>query len=107
MSDSITVAFIGHTRADMTERAATFEDEALALLVELGGTVEFRGRRIEGADQSLPAEIHILSFPSRQLFDSYLQHERRRRLLARHGEVFESKVVVEVSPVAGSPIAPR
>ena len=103
MSDSVTVAFIGHTRPDMAEQAAAFEDEALGLLVELGGTVQFRGRRVAGADQSLPAEVHILSFPSRQMFDSYLQHERRRQLLTQHGDVFESKVVVELSPIAEGP----
>ena len=103
MNDTVTVAFIGHARPDMIERAAAFEDEALALLVELGGTVLFRGRRTAEQDQSLPAEVHILSFPSRTIFDSYLQHERRQQLLAKHGDTFDAKTVVEVTPACPRP----
>lgn len=99
MSETVTVAFIGHARPAMIERAAAFEDEALALLVELGGAVVFRGQRVEDTDESLPAEVHILSFPSRAVFTSYLEHERRRQLLEKHGDTFETKVVVEVDPV--------
>lgn len=99
MGETVTVAFVGHARPAMIERAAAFEDEALALLVELGGSVVFRGQRVSDADQSLPAEVHILSFPSRHVFDTYLEHERRQELLKRHGETFETKVIVEVSPV--------
>ncbi len=45
--------------------------------------------------------MHLLWFPSRAAFDAYLADERRQEVLARHGDVFTEKVVVEVDEVEG------
>ena len=96
MEGPITIAFIGHADVDGVAAASAFEDDVLPLLAEHGAALLFRGRRASGQDESLPAEVQLIRFPDRSAYDGFLGDERRAALLARHGEVFTSKVVVEV-----------
>ena len=98
----VTLAFVGYATAAMAERAAAFEDEVLALLERHGGRVLHRARRV-GDDASLPAEVQVLSFPSREAFAAFLADDRRAELIAEHGEVFTAKQAVEVTQVTGTP----
>jgi hypothetical protein len=75
----------------------------LALLPDHGARLVYRGRRAAGQDPALPAEVHLIWFPSRAAFDAYLADERRQALLAGHGEVFTEKVVVELDEVPRNP----
>ena len=48
---------------------------------------------------SLPAEVHLIRFPDRDAYAAFLADDRREALLHEHGEVFTSKVVVELDTV--------
>ena len=99
-SEPITLAFLGHTAPALDERAAAYEDAVLPLLADHGGRVVYRGRRRSGQDSSLPFEVHLLWFPDRVAFDAYLGDARRVELLARFGEVFTAKHIVELDTIA-------
>ena len=97
----ITLAFVGHTTPALADRAAAYEDAVLALLADHGARLEYRGRRKDGQDATVPFEVHLLWFPSRSAFDAYLADDRRIELLRRFGEVFTSKQVVEMEEIFG------
>ena len=100
MSDrAFTIGFIGHAEPDMVDAAAAYEDAVLTLLPDHGARVLYRGRRVTDQDPSLPAEVHLLWFPSQAAFESYLADPRRHALIAAHGEVFTDKTVVELDEV--------
>jgi uncharacterized protein (DUF1330 family) len=92
----VTIAFVGHADASASDAAAAYEDAVLPLLASHGAALLYRGRRVPGQDDALPAEVHLIRFPSRTAYDAYLADPRRAVLLAAHGEVFTSKVVVEL-----------
>ena len=96
-SDSVTVAFVGYAGAAATHRVRSYEDDMLALLPTHGARVIYRGHRAQGQDASLPIEVHVLWFPERQALDSFLHDPRRAEISRRHGEVFDSTVVVQVT----------
>jgi uncharacterized protein (DUF1330 family) len=93
---SVTIAFLGHADPGRADAASAYEDEVLPLLADHGGELLHRGRRVDGQDPSLPLEVHLIRFPSRTAYDAFVADERRQALLARHGDVFTSKVVVEL-----------
>jgi uncharacterized protein (DUF1330 family) len=97
MAGGLTLAFVGFAR-ETAARARAYEDAVLALLPDHGARVLFRGHRAPGEDRGLPAEVHILWFPDRIRFDSFLADPRRAELLASHGQVFDDTVVVELEP---------
>lgn len=75
----MTIAFVGHAAPQQAEAASAYED-----------------------DPSLPLEVHLIRFPSRVAYNGYLTDGRRIALMEPHGEVFTSKVVVELDTVAGA-----
>jgi hypothetical protein len=95
-----TLAFVGHTTAELAERAGAYEDAVLPLLTDHGARVVYRGRRTAGEDVALPFEVHVLWFPNRAAFDAYLADDRRTELLARFGEVFTQKQVVRLETIS-------
>ena len=95
-----TIAFVGHTTAALAEQAGAYEDAVLPLLAGHGASVVYRGRRVAGQEADLPFEVHLLWFPNRAAFDAYLADERRAELLARYGEVFTQKQVVELETIS-------
>jgi uncharacterized protein (DUF1330 family) len=95
----ITLGFVGASTTDMAERVRAFEDEVLFLLDAHGARVLFRGHRSAGQPAALPVEMHILWFPDDAAFDAYLADPRRAEVIARHGEVFNSKTVVRLDPL--------
>jgi uncharacterized protein (DUF1330 family) len=97
----VTIAFIGHADRDRVEAASAYEDDVLPLLADHGAALVYRGQRAEGQDPSLPLEVQLIRFPTRGAYDAFLADERRQALLARHGEVFASKVVVELDDRTG------
>lgn len=103
MDESVTIAFLGHAAAEHEGAAFAFEDEMLPLLADHGATLRYRGRRTGGQDPGLPFEVHLISFPARSAYEGYLTDERRRALIARHGEVFTNKVVVELDTIDDAP----
>jgi len=96
----ITLAFVGYTTPALAPRAAEYEDEVLPLLAEHGARVVYRGRRAGAQDANVPFEVHLLWFPNRASFESYLADGRRTELLARFGEVFTVKHVVELESIS-------
>lgn len=97
--EPLILAFVGYARDAMADRAVAFEDEVLPLLDEHGARLLYRGRRAGGQDEALPLEVHLIWFPHREAFESYLADERRQLLLQRHGDVFSLKHAVELETV--------
>jgi uncharacterized protein (DUF1330 family) len=95
----VTIAFVGHAAEERTDAVVAYEDEVLPLLVDHGAELLYRGRRAGGQDPSLPLEVHLLRFPSRRAYADFLADGRRQSLLQQHGEVFSTKVVVELVEV--------
>ena len=101
-SDGVVIGFFGDADARSTGHARAFEDEVLALIPRHGGRVLFRGtRQIEEPD-TLPAEVHLIWFPSEVALSAYLADDDRAELLARHGEVFRKKVSVRLDVLVGT-----
>ena len=96
----LTLAFVGYTHPDLSERAVAYEDAVLPLLVEHGAKLLARVRRAPGQDASLPLEIHLIWFPHRRALDAYLGNPRRQTLLESYGDVFRLTQVVEVEQIA-------
>jgi hypothetical protein len=94
-----TLAFVGYTTDELADRAAAYEDAVLPLLADHGAQVTYRGRRVAGEDDSLPFEVHLLWFPNRAAFAAYLADDQRAVQLARFGEVFTAKQVVELDAI--------
>ena len=82
-----------------SSRASAYEDAVLALLPHHGARVLYRGRRAPDQDPSLPLEVHLLWFPSREALDQYLVDDRRLALLEEYGEVFTLKQAVELDAI--------
>jgi hypothetical protein len=97
--EPLTVAFVGYTSPERADAARAFEDEVLAVLPTHGAKVIARGHRRAGQDPALPVEIHTLWFPSRDAFQGYLDDPIRAQVIERHGEVFDTKIVVEMDPI--------
>lgn len=96
-TDGLTLAFVGFAR-DTAPEARAYEDAVLALLPDHGARVLFRGHRAPDEARELPAEVHVLWFPDRERFASYMADPRRAELRAAHGSVFDDTLVVEVEP---------
>jgi uncharacterized protein (DUF1330 family) len=96
-AEPFTIAFVGHAAAELSERAAAYEDAVLPLLAYHGARIVYRGRRVADEDVALPFEVHVLWFPDRAAYDGYLADERRTALIEQFGEVFTSKQVVEMT----------
>jgi uncharacterized protein (DUF1330 family) len=99
VDEPVTLAFVGHADPTQAAEASAYEDDVLPLLAEHGAQLLFRGRRREGEDADLPLEVHLIRFPSRAAYDAFLGDERRAALLQQHGDVFTSKLVVELDSV--------
>jgi hypothetical protein len=99
VDEPVTIAFVGYAEPDRSAAASAYEDDVLPLLTDHGAELRFRGRRADDQDPALPLEVHLIWFPSRASFDAFLADERRLALLEQHGEVFTSKVVVELDAV--------
>jgi len=56
-------------------------------------------RRTNVENTALPLEVHVIWFPHREAFASYLADDRRRALVERYGEPFTSEHVVEVETI--------
>jgi hypothetical protein len=95
----VTIAFVGYTSMDRADAARAFEDEVLDLMPTHGARVVARGHRAAGQDPSLPVEVHTLWFPSRDAYRAYLDDPSRAEISERHGDVFDTKIVVEVDPI--------
>jgi uncharacterized protein (DUF1330 family) len=102
-ADAITLAFVGYAGAESAERASEYEDHVLALLADHGARLVFRGRRAAAQDPALPLEVHLIWLPRRSALDAFLADPRRQALLARYGEVFTQKIVVELDTVVLDP----
>jgi len=95
----VTIAFIGHADPAQVDAASAYEDAVLPLLADHRAELLYRGRRAGDQAESLPAEVHLIRFPDRDAYAAFLADDRRHALLHEHGEVFTSKVVVELDPV--------
>jgi hypothetical protein len=97
-----TIAFLGYANPAMSDQAVAYEDQVLPLLDDHGARLLYRGRRAEHEDTSLPLEIHLLWFPHRRAFESYMADGLRRALMQQFGEVFKVKQVVELETISGT-----
>jgi hypothetical protein len=98
-STGITLGFYGNAPDDALASVRAFEDDVLSLLGDHGAVLRFRGHRSAGQPEDVPAEFHVIWFPSDDAFNAYLRDPRRSDFLQRHGEVFTSKVVVRLDTI--------
>jgi uncharacterized protein (DUF1330 family) len=105
MDEAFTLVFLGYA-SERRDDAALYEDAVLPLLADHGAKVLFRGRRRASEDAELPYEVHVLWFPSRASYDTYLADDRRRALLDRFGGVFARKEAVGVDVIENAAHAP-
>jgi uncharacterized protein (DUF1330 family) len=96
-----TLVFVGYAEPATSDRAAAYEDAVLPLLDDHGARLLFRGRRASGQDASLPLEVHLIWFPDRSAFESYMDDGRRSALMQEFGEVFTVKHAVEMDTILG------
>lgn len=85
--------------ASGVEAFQRYESYVLPLMRRLGGVLERRLRTADGE-----TEIHIISFPSREALQHYLDHpERTAHLPLRDesGASFELVEVIDVNPQDG------
>ena len=101
-AEPFTLVFVGYAGPESAARAAAYEDAVLPLLADHGARVAYRGRRVEGEDDALPLEVHLLSFPNRAAFDASIADDRRAVLLREFGDVFTVKHAVEMQTISGS-----
>jgi uncharacterized protein (DUF1330 family) len=94
-----TLGFYGHAPDVALASVRAFEDDVLTLLADHGAELRFRGHRSAGQSEDLPAEFHVIWFPSDEALDAYLHDPRRTEFLRRHGEVFTSKVIVRLDTI--------
>jgi len=99
VDEPVTIAFVGYAAPDCVAAASAYEDDVLPLLADHGAVLGFRGRRRADQDPALPLEVHVIRFPSRASYAAFLADERRLALIEQHGDVFATKVVVELDPV--------
>jgi uncharacterized protein (DUF1330 family) len=95
----ITFGFYGNAPNAALAGVRAFEDDVLSLLADHGAKLQFRGHRSADQPEDLPAEFHVIWFPSDEAFDAYLHDPRRSYFLQRHGEVFTSKVIVRLDTI--------
>jgi uncharacterized protein (DUF1330 family) len=98
-SGGFTLGFYGHAPDVALASVRAFEDDVLSLLADHGAELRFRGHRSAEQNENLPAEFHVIWFPSDEAFDAYLHDPRRSDFLQRHGEVFTSKVIVRLDAI--------
>ncbi|HEX6568975.1 MAG TPA: hypothetical protein VF015_07415 [Acidimicrobiales bacterium] len=99
--EPFTLVFVGHAGAAASERASSYEDRVLPLLADHGARLLYRGRRVAGADPSLPLEVHVIRFPHQRALEAYMADERRLALIDEYGDVFTRTQVVEVDTITG------
>jgi hypothetical protein len=95
----ITIGFFGNAPDVALASVRAFEDDVLTLLADHGAELRFRGHRLVGQPEELPAEFHVIWFPSDKALDAYLNDPRRSEFLQRHGEVFTCKVSVRLGNI--------
>jgi len=94
--EPFTLAFLGYAPDAGRAAAHAYEDAVLPLLSDHGARVVYRGTRAAGEDETLPVEVHVLSFPGRAALNAYLADPRRVALRAEHGDVFSRTELVAV-----------
>lgn len=97
--EAVWIGFVGVCRDSKQARAANlYEDAVLQLLPRHGATVVVRAQRRDDQQDDLPAELHVIHFPSRASFEGFLNDPARHALLDEFGEVFTTKTVIELKP---------
>ena len=76
------------------ETGREYEDRVLDLLKRHGGRLERRLRSTDGL-----TEVHLLWFPSRAAYDSFLEDPRRGEIRDEFGDAAPNGRVVEVEEV--------
>ena len=87
------VVQIDLTDADLPAFEA-YERAVLALMPDHGGRLE---QRLRGVDR--PVETHLLTFPSREAFDAYLNDPKRTALAAARRDCRMKSEAWEVSEI--------
>ena len=79
---------------------SAYEDEALALIPEYGGTVVSRVRRV-GGDGDQPYEVQLIELPDRSALEGYQADPRRTALAALRDQAIARTDVIPVTPTTG------
>ena len=98
---AFTLVFVGYAEPATSDSAAAYEDAVLPLLDDHGARLLYRGRRATGQDPSLPLEVHLIWFPDRGAFESFMDDGRRSALVQEFGQVFTVKHAVEMDTISG------
>lgn len=74
-----------------------YERKVSRIMARYGGVIEraIRTSRASDAESDEPFEVHVLKFPSRQLYDAYLDDAERRSLRGeRAGIITKTDILV-------------
>jgi antibiotic biosynthesis monooxygenase (ABM) superfamily enzyme len=74
-----------------------YESKVSRIMARYGGVIErtIRTLRASGQGSDEPFEVHVLKFPSRELYDAYLDDAERRSLSGeRAGIITNSDILV-------------
>jgi len=72
-----------------------YESKVSRIMARYGGVIERTIRTSRASDQEEPFEVHVLKFPSRELYDAYLDDAERRSLSGeRAGIITNSDILV-------------
>lgn len=90
---------------DLETEFEAYESKVSRIMARYGGVIERAirvSRMSEGSDE--PFEVHLLKFPSRALYDAYLDDPERRSLSGeRDGIITNSDILVGTAgPAYGS-----
>ena len=95
-----TLAFVGYTTEALADQAAAYEDAVLPLLADHGARVVYRGRRAPGRGRVAPVRGALVVVPRIGLRSPRTSPTTGApQLLARFGEVFTVKQVVELDAI--------
>jgi antibiotic biosynthesis monooxygenase (ABM) superfamily enzyme len=89
----------------------TYEGKVSRIMARYGGVIERAIRTSKATDDGSnePFEVHVLKFPSRELYDAYLDDAERRSLTEeRAGIITNSDILVGTpGPTYGPSSEPR
>ncbi len=101
MGDAFTIGFVGRADPAHAAEASAYEDAVLPLLADHGAKLLYRGVGVDGPEAGQPIEMQLIWFPDRSSYMAYVSDERRVDLLARYGDVFTDKLLVELDTRTG------
>ncbi len=87
-------------RRDLEAEFEAYERKVSRIMARYGGVIEraIRTSRTSGDASDEPFEVHVLKFPSRDLYDAYLNDSERRSLNSERASVITNSDILVGTP---------